>query len=128
MSQALAPRDHECLEYALRVIGVQIGIEFRIPAKIRKRGQWYVSSCPSLDVHSQGHTKEEARRNLVDALVFFLESCFERGTLDAVLREAGFVSGVAPTAARGRVAKPEESVTVPLPFMIRHRRAIAGAA
>jgi predicted RNase H-like HicB family nuclease len=106
----------------------QIGVEFRLPAKIRKKGRWYVSSCPSLDVHSQGHTKDEARRNLVDALVFFLESCFERGTLDAVLREAGLVPGVAPTAARGRVAKPEESVTVPLPFMIRHRRAIAGAA
>jgi len=66
--------------------GMHVGVEFRLPAKIRKKGRWFVSSCPSLDVHSQGHTKEEARRNLVDALVFFLESCFERGTLDAVLR------------------------------------------
>jgi len=105
----------------------QIGVEFRLPAKIRKKGKWYVSSCPSLDVHSQGHTKEEARRNLVDALVFFLESCFERGTLEAVLRGAGFVPA-AVTSAKGRVAKGEESVTVPLPFAIRQRRAIAGAA
>ena len=107
---------------------MNVGIEFRLPARIRKKGKWYVSSCPSLDVHSQGHTKEEARRNLVDALVFFLESCFERGTLEEVLREAGFVPAVAPTAAKGRGAKREESVTVPLPFMIRQRRAIAGAA
>lgn len=106
----------------------QIGVEFRLPAKIRKKGKWYVSSCPSLDVHSQGHTKDEARRNLIDALVFFLESCFERGTLEAVLREAGFVSAAAPVPAKGRVAKREESVTVPLPFAIRQRRAIAGAA
>ena len=56
----------------------KIGVEFRLPAKIRKKGRWYVSSCPSLDVHSQGHTKDEARRNLVDALVFFLESCVHR--------------------------------------------------
>jgi predicted RNase H-like HicB family nuclease len=110
------------------VIDVQIGIEFRLPAKIRKRGKWYVSSCPSLDVHSQGHTKEEARRNLVDALVFFLESCFERGTLEEVFREAGFAPTAAPAAVKGRVAKPEESVIVSLPFTIRHRRAIAGAA
>lgn len=64
----------------------QIGVEFRLPAQIRKKGRWYVSSCPSLDVHSQGHTKEEARRNLVDALVFFLESCVHRQTLAHVLR------------------------------------------
>jgi len=68
------------------VIGMQIGMEFRLPAKVRKKGKWYVSSCPLLDVHSQGHTKEEARQNLIDALVFFLESCFERGTLEEVLR------------------------------------------
>ncbi len=64
-----------------QVIHVQIGIEFRLPAKIRKKGKWYVSSCPSLDVHSQGRTKDEARQNLIDALAFFLESCVRRGTL-----------------------------------------------
>jgi len=48
--------------------------------------------------------------------------------LDVVLREAGFVPATPPSAAKGRVAKDEESVTVPLPFMIRHRRAVAGAA
>ena len=106
---------------------MQVGVEFRLPARIRKRGKWYVSSCPSLDVHSQGHTKEEARQNLIDALVFFLESCFERGTLEEVLRTAGFVPA-AVTSAKGRVAKHEESVTVPLPFTIRQRRAVAGAA
>src|SRR6185295_7869421 len=107
---------------------MQIGVDFRLPAKIRKKGKWYVSSCPSLDVHSQGHTKEEARQNLVDALVFFLESCFARGTLEAVLRDAGFVSLPTGTAARARSPKAEESVTVPLPFAIRHRRSAASPA
>ena len=106
----------------------QIGVEFHLPAKIRKKGKWYVSSCPSLDVHSQGHSREEARQNLIDALVFFFESCFERGTLEAVLRDAGFVPAAAPADTKGRVAKPEECVTVPLPFRIRQRRAVAGAA
>lgn len=105
-----------------------VGLEFRLPAKIRKKGKWFISSCPPLDVHSQGHTKEEARQNLIDALVFFFESCFERGTLETALREAGFVPAAAPAPAKGRVAKREESVTVPLPFAIRQRRAIAGAA
>src|SRR5438094_2213399 len=100
-----------------------IRVEFRLPAKVRKRGKWYVSSCPSLDVHSQGHTKQEARQNLIDALVFFLESCFERGTLETVLRDAGFVPVVASRAAKGRSPKDNESVTVPVPFTVRSRRA-----
>ena len=78
----------------------QIGVEFRLPVKIRKKGKWYVSSCVSLDVHSQGHTKEEARRNLVDALVLFLESCFDRGTLGAVLRKASFAPARRPPRCR----------------------------
>jgi predicted RNase H-like HicB family nuclease len=41
-----------------------------------------------LDVHSQGHTRDQAERNLKDALATFLLSCYERGTLEIVLREA----------------------------------------
>ena len=105
---------------------MQIGIEFRLPAKIRKKGKWYVSSCASLDVHSQGHTREEARQNLIDALDFFLESCFERGTLEEVLRDAGFVPGGAyRRAKRRRPLKDEESVKVPLPFAFKQRRSAA---
>jgi predicted RNase H-like HicB family nuclease len=101
---------------------MQIGMEFRLPARIRKKGKWYVASCPSLDVHSQGHTRDEARQNLIDALVFFLESCFARGTLEEVLRAGGFTPRAARLGARTRLVKDEESVIVPLPFMIRSRR------
>ena len=104
---------------------MQIGMEFRLPARIRKKGKWYVSSCLSLDVHSQGHTRDEARQNLIDALVFFLESCFARGTLEEVLRAAGFAPRTARLSARTRLVKDEESVTVPLPFTIRSRRSSA---
>ena len=70
-----------------------IAMEFRVPARIRRKGKWFVSSCPLLDVHSQGHTRGEAERNLVDALTSFLIICYERGTLDEVLREAGSGGG-----------------------------------
>ncbi len=49
-----------------------------------------VASCPPLDVYSQGKTEAQAKKNLVEALSLFLESCHERGTLDAVLKECGF--------------------------------------
>jgi len=50
----------------------------------------YISSCPILDVVSQGETEEEAKNNLVEAVTAFAISCFERGTLEKVLEQCGF--------------------------------------
>lgn len=104
---------------------MQASMEFKLPAQVRKKGKWFISSCNLLDVHSQGHTREQAERNLQDALATFLLSCYERGTLEIVLREAGFVPAVGrqpKTGARGR-----KEVTVPLPFSIEraHRRVVS---
>jgi len=57
------------------------------PAQVRKRGSGSSRRAILLDVHSQGHTREQAERNLKDALATFLLSCYERGTLEIVLRE-----------------------------------------
>jgi predicted RNase H-like HicB family nuclease len=67
---------------------MRIAMEFKVPARIRKKGKWFISSCPLLDVNSQGHTRNEAEHNLVDALASFLISCCERGTLIEILHEA----------------------------------------
>jgi predicted RNase H-like HicB family nuclease len=100
---------------------MQVQMEFILPALIRKRGRWYAASCPPLDVHTQGETKEGAEKNLREALVEFFLSCFERGTLDDVLRDAGFV----PVAERPRQGTPlpahTQAITVPLPFVLRDR-------
>jgi len=68
----------------------KIQIQFKLPYRLKRTGNWVVSSCPSLDVHSQGKTAAQAKKNLITALALFLESCHERGTLDAVLKECGF--------------------------------------
>jgi len=68
---------------------MRAGIELHLPVKIHKQGKWYVSSCPWLDVHSQGRTQAEAHQNLADALRFFVESCVRRKTLEEVLRASG---------------------------------------
>jgi predicted RNase H-like HicB family nuclease len=101
-------------------------MEFKLPAQVKKKGKWFISSCNLLDVHSQGHTREQAERNLQDALATFLLSCYERGTLEIVLREAAFV----PEAGRRQpklktAARGSKEVIVPLPFSIAraHRRA-----
>ncbi len=50
----------------------------------------YVAYSPSFGVMSQGETLDEAREHLVEAVHLFLESCYERGTLDQALKELGF--------------------------------------
>ena len=67
---------------------MRIAMEFKVPARIRKKGKWFISSCPLLDVHSQGGTRGESEHNLVEALASFLISCYKRETLGEVLREA----------------------------------------
>jgi predicted RNase H-like HicB family nuclease len=47
---------------------------YRVTAIIEREGDGYVSLCPKLDIASQGDTVEEARRNLQEALVLFLET------------------------------------------------------
>jgi predicted RNase H-like HicB family nuclease len=79
-------------DYGTKFSVMQASMEFILPVRVRKKGKWFVSSCQLLDVHSQGRTRAEAERNLQDALSSFLSSCFERGTLDDVLRESGFVA------------------------------------
>jgi predicted RNase H-like HicB family nuclease len=100
-------------------------MEFKLPAQVKKKGKWFVSSCNLLDVHSQGHTREQAERNLQDALATFLLSCYERGTLEVVLREAGFVPEVGGRQPKVKAARGRKEVIVPLPFSIArtHRRA-----
>ena len=53
-------------------------------------GKYWIASCPSLDVSTQGESFERARENLEEALNLFIESCRSRGTLEEVLRDAGY--------------------------------------
>ncbi len=46
----------------------------RLTCLIEREDDAYVSSCPELDIASQGRTIEEARRNLVEAVELFLET------------------------------------------------------
>lgn len=42
-------------------------------AVIEKEDNWFVASCPELDVASQGKSVEEALANLKEAVVLYLE-------------------------------------------------------
>ena len=47
---------------------------YRFSAVIEHEGNWYVALCPELDIASQGHTIEEAKQNLHEAVQLFLET------------------------------------------------------
>jgi len=63
-------------------------IEF--DAIIFQEGKSFVAHCPELDVASCGHDVDEARRNLKAAVRLFIEESEKLGTLEDILREAGY--------------------------------------
>ena len=93
----------------------KIKIDIRLPVRIEQKEKWYVSSCPVLDVFSQGSNPKEARDNLIEAVTLFLVTCLEHGTLETVLRECGFdtVSG-SITEASGPAEDKNEYMDIPL--------------
>ncbi len=38
------------------------------PVLISKEGEWFVASCPLLDIGTQGRTEEEVRENMADLI------------------------------------------------------------
>lgn len=99
---------------------MQIAMKLQLPATVKKKGKYFISCCPVLDVCSQGETEKRALDNLVEAITLFLLSCFERGTLDDVLKERGF------EPARQMVAKTKfstrfKSIDIPIPFHIKRK-------
>ena len=65
-----------------------IGIEF--DTIIFKEGKTFIAYSPKLDISSCGNSIEEARKNLKTAVRLFLEEAEKMGTLEEILREAGY--------------------------------------
>jgi predicted RNase H-like HicB family nuclease len=61
-----------------------------VEVSFKPSGKYWIASCPSLDIHTQGEDFESANENLKEALALFFESCLSRGTLKEVLRQAGY--------------------------------------
>jgi predicted RNase H-like HicB family nuclease len=67
-----------------QVTMIPVEVNFKPSAK------YWTASCPGLDLATQGETFERAEQNIREALSLFVESCLRRGTLEAVLRRAGY--------------------------------------
>ncbi len=74
---------------AENIISIKVSLKAIIE---RDKPKMYVSYCPALDLCSQGETRKEAKKNIIEATELFIESCLEDNTLTEVLEECGFHS------------------------------------
>jgi len=95
-----------------------VQMNFELPIKLTKRKNWIVAYCPVLDVVSQGSTERKAKKNLIEALTGFIESCLEHGTLEEVLKNCGFKFANKVTVKNSAPTKDEQYVKVPIPLII----------
>ena len=92
-----------------------ITISARLTAYVRAENEGgYFAYCPVLDVGSQGDTVAEAKKNIAEAALCFVDGCYEMGTLDKVLSECGFKIG-----GKTRAKKPAGNWKQSFPFHIR---------
>lgn len=87
----------------------------KLVVQFREEDGYVLARSPDLDIYSQGETKEEAERNIVEAIQLFLESCYRRGVLDDTLQECG----LQPIPWRDGPSDEDggEMISVPLPLL-----------
>ena len=101
----------------------KILLKVDVQCRIQKDEVGYIAHCPSLDVFSQSGTEEKAIANLAEALQLFLESCRERGTLDAVLADCGFEEEVVSSSVERRTparSRSKSHLDIQIPLMVQH--------
>ena len=66
-------------------------MKIQFTSQIFREARMYVAYSPELDVSSCAATAAKAQKNLVEAVRLFPEEAEKKGTLDQILKEAGFV-------------------------------------
>ena len=89
-------------------------MEIQFTTQIFKEGRTYFAHTPELDVSSCGGTQERALRNLKEAVRLFLEEADKMGTLNQILREAGYL--MRKSKLRGPKFIGTRRVSLPLPL------------
>ncbi|MBW2012164.1 MAG: hypothetical protein JRG68_09720 [Deltaproteobacteria bacterium] len=64
-------------------------MKIRLTEEIWKEGNMYVSYCPELDVASCGENVQQAKKNLMEAIMINIEETKKMGTFEKFLEECG---------------------------------------
>ena len=81
---------------------------FQLTAVIERDDDWFVATCPEVDVVSQGKTIEDARANLLEAVELFLEAA-SPSEIKRRLKTETYVMPLMPIA-RSLKSKPSARV------------------
>lgn len=88
--------------------------EISFTTQVWKERAAYVAYSPELDVSSCGKSPAKARTALREAVSLFLEECARKGTLQAILAEAGFERRGRSYRPRPILYRAKDRVSVPL--------------
>jgi predicted RNase H-like HicB family nuclease len=89
-------------------------MDIQFTTQIVKEGRVYIAYSPELDLSSCGGSKEKALANLKTAVRLFLEEAGKMGTVDQILREAGYQVRNRKLEAPKFISMQRVSVSVPL--------------
>ena len=65
-------------------------MQLPVTIEIWQKGTHFLAKCPELDFISQGPTREEAKKNILEVIEIQFEEMAAMGTLDDYLAECGF--------------------------------------
>lgn len=74
-------------------------MKIKLTGVIEQEDDLYVALCPEVDVVSQGHTIDEARKNLIEALELFFE-CASENEIKRRLRKETYIPPVEKMQSR----------------------------
>jgi predicted RNase H-like HicB family nuclease len=74
----------------------QTNTVLQLTAIIEREDEGYVSTCPELDIVSQGDTVEEARMNLLEAVEGFFEAA-SQSEIERRFKKETYVTPILPT-------------------------------
>ena len=65
-------------------------MQLNITIEVWQKGKWFVAKCPELDFISQGKSRDEAKKNLLEVIQIQFEEMVEMNTLNEYLAECGY--------------------------------------
>jgi len=65
-------------------------MQLQFSIQLWKKGPWFLAKCPELDFISQGKTRDEAQKNLMEVIEIQFEEMSLMGTLENYLKECGY--------------------------------------
>lgn len=89
-------------------------MDIQFTTRVFKEGRSFVAHAIELDVSSCGGSADKAVKNLKEAVRLFLEECEKMGTLEQVLREAGYTKN--GQEFRGPKVVSMQQISLPVPL------------